>query len=74
MSLVPEHIQKLAPYKPGMHIETAKRKYGLKKIIKLASNENPLGPSKKAILKIKKTLRKKFIDIDDCFKFYRDEN
>ncbi len=56
MSLVPEHIQKLAPYKPGMHIETAKKKYGIKKIIKLASNENPLGPSKKALERVKNTL------------------
>ena len=56
MSLVPEYIQKLSPYKPGMHIETAKRKYGFNKVIKLASNENPLGPSPKAILNIKKNL------------------
>ena len=56
MSLVPKHIQKLAPYKPGMHIETAKKKYGIKQIIKLASNENPLGPSKKALERVKNTL------------------
>jgi len=57
MSLVPEYIQKLAPYKPGMHIETAKREYGLNNIIKLASNENPLGPSKKAMQKIIETTK-----------------
>ena len=56
MSLVPKHIQKLAPYKPGMHIETAKKKYGIKNIIKLASNENPLGPSKEALKKVENTL------------------
>ena len=56
MPLVPEYIQKLSPYKPGMHIETAKRKYGFEKVIKLASNENPLGPSPKAIQKIEKSL------------------
>ena len=56
MSLVPKHIQKLAPYKPGMHIETAKKQYGIKNVIKLASNENPLGPSKIALNKIKDTL------------------
>ena len=33
MSLVPKHIQNLSPYKPGMHIETAKRKYGFDKVI-----------------------------------------
>ena len=56
MSLVPKHIQKLSPYKPGMHIQTARRKYGLEKIIKLASNENPFGPSPESIKKIKETL------------------
>jgi len=56
MSLVPKHIQKLSPYKPGMHIQTAKREYGLEKIIKLASNENPLGPSPESLKKIKDTL------------------
>ena len=55
MSLVPKHIQKLSPYKPGMHIQTAKREYGLKNIIKLASNENPLGPSPKSIERIQET-------------------
>ena len=56
MPLVPKYIQKLSPYKPGMHIETAKRKYGFDKVIKLASNENPIGPSPKAIQNIKKNL------------------
>ena len=56
MSLVPKHIQKLAPYKPGMHIETAKKQYGIENIIKLASNENPLGPSIKALEQVKNTL------------------
>jgi len=56
MALVPKYIQNLSPYKPGMHIETAKRKYGFNKVIKLASNENPLGPSPKAIFNIKKNL------------------
>ena len=56
MSLVTKHIQKLSPYKPGMHIQTAKREYGLKNIIKLASNENPLGPSPKSIERIRETI------------------
>jgi len=56
MPLVPKYIQNLSPYKPGMHIETAKRKYGFEKVIKLASNENPLGPSPKAIKNIEKSL------------------
>lgn len=40
---------KLAKYIPGKSIEEVKRKYGLEKVVKLASNENPYGPSPKAI-------------------------
>lgn len=39
------HIQKLARYVPGKPIETLAREKNLPKIIKLASNENPYGPS-----------------------------
>lgn len=49
MPLVPEHIQKLEPYRPGKNIDEVKREYGLEKIVKLASNENPLGVSPLAI-------------------------
>jgi len=44
-----ENIDKIKPYEPGKPIEDVKRDLKLKKVIKLASNENPLGPSKKAI-------------------------
>ena len=56
MTLVPKHIKNLFPYKAGKPIEEVKRQLGLKKIIKLASNENPWGPSKIAIEAIKKIL------------------
>ena len=36
-------------YQPGRNINDIRKLYGLQKVIKLASNENPLGPSKKAI-------------------------
>ena len=49
MLSVPKYIEKLAPYVPGKPIEETQREYQLKKVIKLASNENPLGPSPKAI-------------------------
>ena len=39
----------LKPYEPGLPLEQTQKKLGLKKIIKLASNENPLGPSPKAL-------------------------
>ena len=49
MALVPPHIQKLAPYKAGKPAEELARELGLERIVKLASNENPLGPSPKAL-------------------------
>ena len=49
MSLVPKHIKNLSPYKPGKTIESVKKQYNLDRIIKLASNENPIGPSLKSI-------------------------
>jgi len=49
MGLVPKHIKNLSPYVPGMTIDEVRRKFNLTKIVKLASNENPAGPSPKAI-------------------------
>ena len=49
MALVPKHINNLSPYVPGMTIDEVKRKFGLTNIVKLASNENPIGASPKAI-------------------------
>ncbi len=46
---IPENILSLKPYKPGKPIEELEREYGIKNPIKLASNENPLGPSPKAV-------------------------
>ncbi len=49
MITIPKHIQELIPYKAGKPIEELAREKGLTKIVKLASNENPLGPSPKAL-------------------------
>lgn len=46
---VPDHIMKIAPYVPGKPIEEAERQLGIHQPVKLASNENPLGPSPKAV-------------------------
>ena len=43
----------MVPYAPGKPIEEVKRELGLDRVIKLASNENPLGPSPKAIEAVK---------------------
>ncbi|HEX7765538.1 MAG TPA: histidinol-phosphate transaminase, partial [Nitrospira sp.] len=42
-------IASLNPYVPGKPIEELQRELGLARVIKLASNENPLGPSPKAL-------------------------
>jgi histidinol-phosphate aminotransferase len=47
--LVPPYIESLRPYEPGRSIEEVKRTYGLSRVAKLASNENPLGPSPLAL-------------------------
>jgi histidinol-phosphate aminotransferase len=44
-----EALQKIRPYVPGESIEAIKLRYGLKNVVKLASNENPLGPSPEAL-------------------------
>lgn len=53
---VSREIQNLIPYTPGKPIEETKRELGLSEVYKLASNENPLGPSPKAVEAIKKAL------------------
>jgi histidinol-phosphate aminotransferase len=42
---VPANIEALAPYEPGKPVEELERELGISGAIKLASNENPLGPS-----------------------------
>ena len=56
MIKLPKHIEELTPYKAGKPIEELAREKGLTKIVKLASNENPLGPSPRALEAIRNTL------------------
>ncbi len=56
MSLVPSYIESLVPYEAGRSIEEIKRAYGLRDVVKLASNENPLGPSPLALQGIRRQL------------------
>src|SRR5262247_2501960 len=48
-SLANDHILGIAPYEPGKAIEELERELGLKDVIKLASNENPLPPSERVL-------------------------
>ena len=50
-------IAGLTPYSPGKPIEELERELGIQNAIKLASNENPLGPSGKAIAAIQQALK-----------------
>jgi len=58
--LINSEFKNLAPYQPGKPIEELAREKNLTNIIKLASNENPLGPSPKALEAIKKELNNIF--------------
>lgn len=65
---VPAYIRSLIPYAPGKPIEEVEREYGIAGSVKLASNENPLGPSPKAV----KALRDRIDELHrypdgDCF-------
>lgn len=53
-SLFRKELSSLRPYIPGKPIEEVQKEYGIKEIIKLASNENQLGPSPKAIEAVKR--------------------
>jgi len=57
-SLAVKGVQALSPYQPGKPIEELARELGLKasEIIKLASNENPLGPSETALAAAREAL------------------
>ena len=65
---VPEYIRTLIPYEPGKPIEEVEREYGISDSVKLASNENPLGPSPKAVAAIRAKLDQLNLYPDgDCF-------
>ncbi|MFA5090448.1 MAG: histidinol-phosphate transaminase [Candidatus Omnitrophota bacterium] len=55
--LIRKNILGITPYVPGKPIEETRREMGLKEIIKLASNENPLGVSPMVISAIKKNIK-----------------
>lgn len=52
MGIFRSEMATLKKYVPGKPVEEVAREYGITDIVKLASNENPLGPSPKAIAAI----------------------
>jgi histidinol-phosphate aminotransferase len=53
---IPEHILSLPPYVPGKPVEDVERERGIRNSVKLASNENPIGPSPKALEALQQSL------------------
>jgi len=53
----PDYIRRLKPYTAGKPIEELEREHGIARSIKLASNENPIGPSPKALAAIEGALQ-----------------
>lgn len=60
-------LEGVAPYVPGRPISEIQRQFGLDKVVKLASNENPLGASPLAIEAIRKTADQVFMYPDPSF-------
>ncbi len=56
MIKIPQFVKNLKQYKAGKPISELAREQNLSRIVKLASNENPIGPSPKAIEAIQKSL------------------
>lgn len=51
-------LEKIQSYQPGKPIEEVERELGIRRVLKLASNENPFGPSPKALAAARKELEK----------------
>lgn len=49
-------VRALKPYEPGKPITELQREFGVRDVIKLASNENPLGPSPRALAAVRAAL------------------
>lgn len=55
-AFTPQHVRNLDVYQPGKPIEELERELGITGAVKVASNENPLGPSPKALAALPATL------------------
>ena len=63
----------ISPYVPGKPIEEVQREYGIDDVIKLASNENPLGPSPLAVEAMRNSISNVNVYPDgNCFYLKRD--
>ena len=62
MSYLLKHLESLKAYTPGQSIASIQAKYGLDSVIKLASNENPLGPAVENIQDLASALSAEYPD------------
>ncbi|MDN5344572.1 MAG: histidinol-phosphate aminotransferase [Clostridia bacterium] len=63
-----EAILAIKPYVPGKPIEEVQRELGVKDVIKLASNENPLGPSPEAVQALREASERAYLYPDgNCY-------
>ncbi|MDW7673316.1 MAG: histidinol-phosphate transaminase [Bacillota bacterium] len=67
-ALARQNLMNLTPYQPGKPIEEVERELGIKDVVKLASNENPLGPAPEAVAAMDKAIRETQIYPDgNCY-------
>ncbi len=69
--IVRENIRNLQPYQPGKPIEEVEREIGIKGAIKMASNENPLGPSPLAMEAATRAIRDSYLYPDGAAYYLR---
>lgn len=66
--LIRPAILEIKPYEPGKPIEEVEREIGISGVIKMASNENPFGPSPDAVAAMREVLEKIHLYPDgNCF-------
>ncbi len=67
-TLAPAHVRNLPTYQPGKPVEEVERELGIRGVVKMASNENPMGPSPLAVEAAARALSKSHLyPVDDAF-------
>ena len=64
---IPPHIEKIIPYEAGKPVEALQRELGLTDIVKLASNENPLGPPEACVTAMTEAIKNLHRYPDDSY-------
>jgi histidinol-phosphate aminotransferase len=68
ISLARQNLLNLVPYEPGKPFEEVERELGITDVIKMASNENPLGPAPEAVEAMQRAILETNIYPDgDCY-------